>query len=59
MSFTVFGSYFPAWVACLLAALFVVTMVHVLLRQTEMLPTIPLLPLFYLLLTMSTLVDIT
>ena len=48
MSFVLFGSYFPAWVACLMAGLVVVTLVHLILRQTEMLVAIPLLPIFYI-----------
>jgi ABC-type dipeptide/oligopeptide/nickel transport system permease subunit len=49
MSFELFGSYFPAWVLCLVAGIFGVTLVHILLRKTGMLAAMPLLPIFYLL----------
>ena len=49
MSFVLFGSYFPAWVACLMGGIFAVILVHVVLRQTGMLVAMPLLPIFYLL----------
>ena len=49
MSFELFGSYFPSWVACLAAGIIAITLMHVALRQTGMLSAIPLLPIFYLL----------
>lgn len=49
ISFVLFGSYFPAWVACLMVGLVLTAITHVILRQTEMLSAIPLLPVFYLL----------
>lgn len=48
LAFALFGSYFPSWVACLMLGLLFVILCHVILRQTGMLPAIPLLPVFYL-----------
>lgn len=47
-AFALFGSYFPSWVARLMLGLLFVTFCHVALRQTGMLPAMPLLPVFYL-----------
>jgi len=49
MSFELFGSYFPSWVACLAAGILGITLMHITLRQTQMLSAMPLLPIFYLL----------
>ena len=49
ISFMLFGSYFPAWVACLIVAILVTVLSHLVLRRTGLLRAVPALPVFYLL----------
>ena len=49
ISFILFGSYFPAWVACLIVAILVTVLSHIVLRRTGLLLAMPALPVFYLL----------
>ena len=49
ISFILFGSYFPAWIACLIVAILVTVLSHIVLRRTGLLMAIPVLPVFYLL----------
>ncbi len=49
ISFMLFGSYFPAWTACLIVAIIVTALSHIALRRTGLLMAIPVLPVFYLL----------
>ncbi|MXU66050.1 YtcA family lipoprotein [Oceanomicrobium pacificus] len=49
----IFGSYFPAWIFCLLAGLALPIAGHFALLRAGLIPAVPLLPLFYLLLWLS------
>lgn len=48
-TFVIFGSYFPAWIACVIMGLIAAAAVQVLLRATDMVTAVPLLPIFHLL----------
>lgn len=46
---TVFGSFFPAWAACLIAGCLICVLTHVALRATGAIAYVPFLAVFYLL----------
>ena len=49
---TIFGSYFPAWIACLLIGLLATLVAYLVLRVFGLLSVIPLPAIFYLLTTL-------
>lgn len=46
-SFNVLGSYFPGWIACMIAAALVTTLVRWILNRTGIEDRLPVLPVFY------------
>ena len=47
-SFNVLGSYFPGWIACMIAGILVAVVVHLILSRTGLEQRLAALPLFYL-----------
>ncbi len=47
-SFNVLGSYFPGWIACILAGIAVTAIVRWILNRTGLEEHLPLLPILYL-----------
>ena len=46
-SFNVLGSYFPGWIACMVAGILVTALVRVILNRLQWEQQVPALPLFY------------
>ena len=46
-SFNVLGSYFPGWIACMVASILVTTLVRFALNRLRWEQQVPALPLFY------------
>ena len=46
-SFNVLGSYFPAWIACLVASILVTALIRFVLNRLQWEQKVPALPLFY------------
>ena len=46
-SFNVLGSYFPGWIACMVASILVTALVRVALNRLQWEQQVPALPLFY------------
>jgi FtsH-binding integral membrane protein len=46
-SFNVLGSYFPGWIACMVASILVTALVRFLLNRLQWEQQVPALPLFY------------
>ena len=47
-SFNVLGSYFPGWIACMVAGILVTALVRFVLTRLQWEQQVPALPLFYL-----------
>jgi uncharacterized membrane protein len=52
ITITIFGSYFPVWAVCALLGLGAAVGVHLLLRLTGLLASVPLPVVFYMLTTL-------
>jgi hypothetical protein len=46
-SFNVFGSYFPGWIACMVASILVTALIRFVLIRWQWEQQVPALPLFY------------
>ena len=46
-SFNILGSYFPGWIACMVAGILVTAIVRVILNRLQWEQQVPALPLFY------------
>jgi hypothetical protein len=46
-SFNVLGSYFPGWIACMVASILVTALVRIVLNRLQWEQQVPALPLFY------------
>ena len=46
-SFNVLGSYFPGWIACIVAGIFVTALIRFIIRRYDWEQNLPALPLFY------------
>ncbi len=46
-SFNVLGSYFPGWIACMVASILVTAVVRLVLNRLQWEQNVPALPLFY------------
>jgi len=46
-SFNVLGSYFPGWIACLVASILVTALIRFALNRFQLEQKVPALPLFY------------
>ena len=46
-SFNVLGSYFPGWIACMVASILLTALVRVVLNRLQWEQQVPALPLFY------------
>ncbi|MGI4830015.1 MAG: YtcA family lipoprotein [Janthinobacterium lividum] len=51
-SFNVLGSYFPGWIACMIAGVLVTVVIRLILNRTGLEQKLPSLPLFYFATTM-------
>ena len=46
-SFNILGSYFPGWIACMVASILLTALVRVVLNRLQWEQQVPALPLFY------------
>ena len=51
-SFNVLGSYFPGWIACVIAGVIATAILRLILNRTGIEDRLPILPVFYFSLTL-------